>query len=153
MKSIVVWNKESQHIGQLPHGAKTTAGIPQPGGIVIFLPGVNLVDSEALATLRKNPGFDQLFTLKIPPSAAPEQAPEKVGKPHMELLADGLDDNAPLAKLKPKDLEKVIGETFNENLLKEWMMGEDMAKPVRKLIEQQLNKVNAGVQPRTSQPA
>lgn len=141
MKTVVINNREGMVVGQLPHKGKDMAGHQKAGGIVVLLPGTNLVDSESLAILRQNAAFELNFTTKIAASPAPEQNAERVGRPILEVVCENLDDDAPLAKLKPAMLQRIVGETFNEDLLKSWLHGEP-ERPLRKLLESQVAKVS-----------
>ncbi len=150
MKTVVLNNKDGMVIGQLPHGEKNSAGHRQPGGVVVLLPGANLVDSDQLATLRKNPGFEQYFNVTIQPSPAPEQSPERVGKKELEIICEGVDDQAPIVKLKDPGMAlKVIGETLTNEPLDVWLR-QEQRPAIREAIEKQRSKNNGITPPRAA---
>lgn len=142
MQTIVTNNKEALVIGQLPNLGKDTAGVPQLGESVSFIPGVNLVKSEVLATLRKNPSFELNFKTKIESSPAPEQNPEKVGK-FILVVGKEVEDKSPLVKLTEKACEGIITETFTSKMLRSWLDEEGRAE-VRAMIERQLRVLETG---------
>lgn len=159
MKTAVINNREALVQGQLQPIGKDSNGMAMLGGVVTLVPGLNLVDSEQLAALRKNPTFALNFTAKIQPSLAPEQSPEKVGRPILELVMspagpskDGkaaepkpleVENALPLAKLSEELCKLVIGETLVEGTLRQWAREE--ARPaVRYEIEQQIEKITKG---------
>lgn len=131
MKSAVINNREGLVQGQLQPRSRNLSGAPIPHRAVTFLPGVNLVPSEELEELRKNPTFELNFRTAIPHSPAPEQNPERVGKPVLELLEvkgkDGkrvplvVDDELPLAKLEPAAVKTLVDETVVTGFLREWL--------------------------------
>lgn len=132
MRTPVINNKEALVIGQLPASGK------EPGPIVVFLPGLNLVDSKQLAVLRNNKNFDAHFKTLIPPSLAPEQTPEKVGKPILELAGKELEDASPLAKLDKQACKLLISETLDAPMLDSWLMEETRADIARSINEQKV---------------
>lgn len=145
MQTVVINNKEALVIGQMPHSGKDKSGVPQLGGIVTLIPGVNLVDTKVLKTLRENPGFELLFKTKIESSQAPEQNPEKVGK--CILIASGeVEDSSPLAKLPPKACEAMIEETLSSDLLNKWLEDETRGD-VRRVLFGKIKKLEGSPAP------
>lgn len=151
MKIAVINNREGLVQGQMQPAGVDSAGRKIIGPVVTLLPGLNLVDKKQLEELRKNPGFELNFATKIAPSPAPEQNPEKVGKPILELLQaqgkDGKDapveveDALPLAKLSEKQAKLLISETLVEGTLKQWDR-EETRPAVRYEIAQQITKIS-----------
>lgn len=140
--TVVTNNKEALIIGQMPHLGADKAGVPQLGETVTFVPGINLIDSAKLATLRKNPAFEVMFNTLIPRSLAPEQNPEKVDKP-MLVAGNELPDKSPLGKLSPKACEAIVVDTLQIPLLKQWLDEEgDNAR--RAVLERQIKKLSEG---------
>src|SRR5690348_5746043 len=96
--TVVINNGSGMELVQLPHRGQDGHKRVILGDAVRFLPGVNLVDTEQLAILRKNPLFEAKFTNKIPRIAAPEQKQERVGRPFLT-LGKTLPSAHPLSKL------------------------------------------------------
>jgi hypothetical protein len=150
MKTAVINNREGLVQAQLPPTMFNKQGAPVLSEAVTFLPGANLVDSAKLDQLRKNSAFELNFNTKIPKSPAPEQNPEKVGLPILQVLEvehktkDGakmmpliVEDKAPLAKLAPEVAQKLIDEVLVESTLREWLREEtrpEMAHALNKRI-------------------
>jgi hypothetical protein len=156
MKTAIVNNREGLEIGQLPSTMKDASGRPLLAGIVTLLPGLNLIDSEAVNTLRKNPGFEAKFTTKIEPGMAPEHALERTGSPILELVhfdkkvdgkvvkvpVDNLDDELPLAKLTDEQCKILVEQVLVGETLRSW--GKAEARPsVRLIIEKQIEKIGS----------
>jgi hypothetical protein len=142
MRTVVVNNRESLVMGQMPHIKVNGGVLPQLGEIITLIPGVNLVDSAKLKTLRENKAFEANFRTRIAPSPAPEQSPEKVGKLILEvdksIGKDGeVPDETPLAKLTYVQCQAMIAETFNGDMLRQWEK-EEIRSDVRREINRQL---------------
>lgn len=152
MKTAVINNREALVQGQM-QPRKAFDGSLLIGDVLTLVPGLNLVDKEQLAELRKNPAFERNFTSKIPPSLALEQNPEKVGKPILMVMdtvgKDGksvqleLEDETPLAKLSPEVCKRLIDETLMPDTLRTWDKSETRPA-IRFLIEQQLEAIGSG---------
>ena len=130
------------------------------GDAVTFIPGLNLINTEILAALRKNEMFERNnFMVRIPASPAPEQNPEKVGKTPLEVMRvpapakDGkpvegkfmdleVEDTAPLAKLSPEVAKLVIDETLSAELLRQWT-AEEVRPGVRFEAQRKLELLTA----------
>lgn len=156
MKTAVINNREALVQGQMQpkdravgrDGQKT--GPLMLGKIVTLLPGVNFVDSADLEALRKNPAFEMQFSTKIPPSLAPEQNPEQVGKPILVVVEtkdkDGkrrpleVEDNQPLAKLTAEQCKLLISETHVESFLHQWT-NEETRPDIRFEIAKRLEEI------------
>lgn len=119
MQTVVINNRSCIIIGQLPHvreivrdaaGKEKPGKVALPGDTITFYPGVNLVDVEALKTLRKNPGFEANFATVIRASKAPEAQSELVraGKPFLVDLKKELPDERPWSKVDAREMEEVI---------------------------------------------
>lgn len=129
-KIIVINNREGLVQGQMQPTVFNKQGAPEVGKVLTLLPGANLVDEKELEALCKNPTFLANFKNQIQPSPAPEQNPEKVGKPILEFLTvkgkDGKDeelkveDEFPLNKLKPETAKRLIKETLVPSILAKW---------------------------------
>lgn len=153
-RTIVINNRESLVQGQLPHkqpGQRPDGAAPmlEVGGMIQLLPGVNLVDTKDLKTLReRNPTFAALFDTIIEASPAPEQNPEKVGRPILEIGNEGkeLPASSPLARLAPNQCKAILAETFNAALLRTWL-AEETRGDVRRDIDAQLGKVLGPTRP------
>ena len=139
MKTAVINNREALVQGQLPPPPQSkTAGVPLLGKVLTLLPGANLVDSKDLEKLNENEQWKKNFSTPIPRSPAPEQNPEKVGKPILELLTieqrtkEGtktmpfpqLDDEHPLAKLDAIAAKLLVDEMLVVGTLKDWVREE-----------------------------
>lgn len=150
-RTVVINNREGLVQGQLPHLGNDSSGRPQLGRVVTLLPGANLVSSEDLRVLRENPAFEMNFKMKIAQSLAPEQNPEKVGKPILEIAKsigkDGVvDGEFPLQKLSSKECSDLIGETYTSSALNRWLR--DEGRPdVRRDIQNQLDKLSGEAAP------
>lgn len=155
MKIAVINNREGLVQGQLQPTGKDSNGMAILGPLVTLLPGLNLVDKDKLEALRKNPTFELNFTQEIKPSPAPEQNPEKVGKPTLEVLCveqktkEGVlkkpievEDELPLAKLDEATIKRIVSETLVADTLRLWSR-QDARPAVRWEIEQQLQKIGA----------
>lgn len=158
MKTAVLNNREGLVIGQMPSTQQDRSGRPLLAGIVTLLPGLNLVDSDALKTLRENPGFEAQFSQRIEPGMAPEHVLERTGETILAIVhfekkdkdgkitrtpVDFLDDALPLAKLDEKQCEMLIKEVLVSEILRSW--GKSEARPaVRFMIETQIDKIGAG---------
>lgn len=140
--TVVTNNKEALIIGQMPHLGSDKAGVPQLGETITLVPGVNMVDSAKLATLRKNPSFNVMFETLIPRSPAPEQNPEKVDKPMLVCGAE-LPDRSPLAKLSAKACEAILADTLQVPLLRQWL-DEEGRSEIRIILERQIKKLSDG---------
>lgn len=123
MQTIVINNKEALVIGQLPSEMKDSRGVPLRGEIMVFIPGVNLVDTAKLKALRANKLFDAHFSTKIPRSAAPEQNPEKVGHPILK-VAKELNEKMSFKDIPAQDAIALIEETFTTAILDRWLADE-----------------------------
>lgn len=146
-KTIVVNNLEALVIGQLPH-SQTKNGDPlQIGETVTFVPGINVVDSDKLETLRKNLMFDLHFKTEIKGSAAPEHNREKLGKKILEVMKVGKDGKISegylLEKLDYETCKSIISETFTSDLLTAWQTMEGRSE-VRALLANQSQKLATG---------
>ncbi len=113
--TVVINNREGIEIVQFPHRGKDNHGRVMIGDQLVLLPGLNLVDTEQLAVLMKNELFAAKFTTKIPRSLAPEQNPERMGRP---VLVRGKDLPAylPLSKLTPQEAIDIVEEANEEQL-------------------------------------
>jgi hypothetical protein len=150
MKTAVINNREGLVQGQLQPISKNLSGAPIPYRAVTFLPGVNLIPTEELDELRKNKSFELNFTTAIQPTPAPEQNPERVGKPILEVLKvkgkDGkdvplvVDDNQPLAGLSMDAVKALVEETIVVGYLRKWL--EEEHRPDRAhLISQRIRQL------------
>lgn len=120
MQTVVVNNRSCIIIGQLPHHREVVkdpaTGKDKPGKVslngdaITFFPGVNLVDTKVLKTLRENPGFELNFVAVIRPSKAPEAQSELVraGRTFLVDLKKELPDERPWSKVDARELEEVI---------------------------------------------
>lgn len=143
--TIVNNNREALVIGQMPHLGHDTSGVPQLGQSITFLPGINLIDTIVIETLRKNPSFELNFTTKIQPSKAPEQNQAKVGE--FILVAQGeVPVKNPLAKLGPEETVALIEETFSLALLEDFLANEGRDS-VRATIQSQMRMIRGGDAP------
>lgn len=131
-KTIVVNNCARLIIGQLPHIRNTVKdrdGKERPGIItahgdsIAFHPGMNIVDSDALKTLRAN-GFEINFTEKIKGGRAPEIDQSAVGKVFLVVYKDGLPDDKPMAKLTEQEAAQLVDEVDDEKTLDAWLSNE-----------------------------
>jgi hypothetical protein len=149
MYTVLINNREGMVHAQLPHQFPTQKGAaPRVGRAVILMPGVNLVDSKTLATLMENHAFKALFETVIPPSLAPEQTPEKVGKPILQIDRSigkngEVEEKAPLQKLSTAQCEAMIRETFSVDLLKRWTK-EETRGDIRRLLVEQVERLETG---------
>lgn len=127
-------------------GAKETTIAPPLGPLVRLVPGMNLVDSDVVKELRKNPGFDAKFSTVIEASPAPEQNPECVGK---FMLVQGIevDEKAPLAKLTLAAAKAMIGETFVASMLQDWI-AEETRPIVRRALDSQIKQLSTPSAPK-----
>lgn len=148
MQTVVINNKEGMIVGQLPHTLPKEKGekgsnLPTIGEQVVFMPGANLVNSEVLKVLRANKTFELNFSSMIPPSEAPEQNPEKVGRPILVVVRE-VEDKSPLEKIKSaKECESIIKEMFLTDVLQRWL-DEEGRSEVRAIIEVQLRAIRTG---------
>ena len=146
MKKIVLNNREGLAMCQLPHTKSASVGL-DVGRVVQLAPGANLVPEADLEVLMRNQGFARQFETLIPRSPAPEQNPEKVGKPVLEMLqADGKDivvaDERPLAALRPDHARVLIKETLVPGMLTSWL--EEETRPeVAQALKAQLVAIDA----------
>jgi hypothetical protein len=138
MQTVVINNREGLVQGQLQPDpqlvAKMAKGSIPINRCVTLLPGANLVDTADLEALLKNPAFELNFKTLIPRSPAPEQNPEKVGKPILQFMdvesKDGkkvplqVDAKHPLKGLKPDVAAALIDETFVVSTLRGWLAEE-----------------------------
>lgn len=113
--TVVINNTERLEIAQLPHRGVDNHKRLLLGGVVTLLPGLNLVPTEELHVLRRNPLFEEKFTTAIPDSKAPEQRPERVGKPFL-VLGKELPAKAPLAALEVPEALSMVNEANEEQL-------------------------------------
>lgn len=93
------------------------ADCPSGGGeLMSLVPGVNLVNSDALKWCRKNKQFDGKFTTNIPRHVADEARSAREGQP---LLVQGKEVPAksPLAKLSSQEAIDIVKDTNTEELL------------------------------------
>lgn len=144
MQTIVINNKEALIIGQLPSQTKDNRGVAIPGNVVVFSPGVNLVDTEKLKELRKNKLFDEHFKTKIPRSAAPEQNPEKVGQVILK-VAKELNEKISFKDIPVQEAIEIVEETFLAAVLDGWLK-EDSRNDVRTAIMNQKELLAKGHQ-------
>lgn len=158
MKTVVINNRENMDIYQMQPVGKDLRGVPILGPLVVLLPGANLVDSTKVDALMGkvegtlgNPGFALKFEAKIPRTPAPEQNPEKSGRPYLEFLQvetkEGkkplvVDDKLPLRKLSPEIAAKLIAETLIPGTLKQWN-DEESRPEVRAEINKQMAEIGA----------
>lgn len=153
MHAVVINNREGLVQGQLqpdPRFAAVKGGVPL-NRCVTLLPGANLVPEDDLKSLLENKAFAANFTVTIPKSPAPEQNPEKVGKPILELLmVDGKDgkktplqveEKHPLAKLKDEIALKLIEETLVPSVLRGWL-NEDPRPGIRLELTKRLAELD-----------
>lgn len=150
MKTVVINNCRRLEICQLDPKGKDAMNNPIPGGIVTLVPGVNLVPSADHAASMKNPIWQNKFKTIIQRSMAPEQDPETVGKPMLEIPkwvgekgSGEVDDVKPLAKLSPENCQRLIDETWNGDLLKAWSK-EELRPDILRAIANQQEKIRTG---------
>ncbi len=150
MKTVVINNCSRLEICQLQPKQKDPMGVAIAGGILTLLPGVNLVPSVEFQESIKNPLWSQKFKTKIEQSKAPEQDPDTVGKPMLEVAkwlgekgSGEVDDKAPLAKLSPEQCQRLINETLTSDLLRSWKQ-EDLRPDILRAIDVQLDKIRTG---------
>lgn len=141
-KTIVINNRESLVIGQMPLIGKDATGAPIVGEAVIFVPGLNLVDTEKLKVLRSNKQFNMNFTTKIPKTPAPEQNQEKVGE-FILVAVKEVPEKAPLAKLPDAEAAQMIDETLSVPLLQGFLESEGRSE-LRALIQNKMTQINTG---------
>ena len=156
MQTVVINNREGLVQGQLQPDPKLvekmTKGSIPINRCVTLLPGANLVDSADLEALSKNPAFAKNFETLIPRSPAPEQNPEKVGKPILQLMEvegkDGkkvplqVDAKHPLKALKAEVAKALIDETFVASTLRAWL-AEEGRPEVRLVLTQRIAELDA----------
>jgi hypothetical protein len=138
--TVVINNREGLEVAQLPHRGTDSHKRIIFGEVVTLLPGLNLVPTETLNILRKNPVFELKFKSMIPDSRAPEQRPERVGKPILELgkeLPTG-SNVCPLSALPVNEALALVKEANEEQLqaFKETESREEVRKLVNKRIEE-----------------
>lgn len=146
MLTIVINNREGMEITRMPSTMKDHRGVPLLGDTVTFIPGVNLIDSETLKTLRENKLFDAKFSTKIPRSAGPDANPEKVGEKVL-VVAWQANDKAPgLKDIPDKKACELISETFSTKTLDHWL-SEEARPDVRVAIMNQQTALRTGQHP------
>jgi hypothetical protein len=142
--TVVINNREGLEVAQLPHRGHDNHKRIIFGEVVTFLPGLNLVPTETLNILRQNPAFEAKFKNKIPNSRAPEQRPERVGKPILELGKELPDDDRPLSALSVPEALALVSEA-NEEQLASFKKGENREE-VRDLVNARIEELNAASQ-------
>jgi len=167
MQTVVINNREGLVQGQLQPDPKLvekmTKGSIPINRCVTLLPGANLVEAADLEALSKNPAFAKNFETLIPRSPAPEQNPEKVGKPILQLMAaDGtlidptkpaakdakpaavlqVEEKYPLKALKAEVAKALIDETFVVSTLRAWL-GSEGRPEVRLVLTQRIAELDA----------
>jgi len=167
MQTVVINNREGLVQGQLQPDpelvAKMTKGSIPINRCVTLLPGANLVEAADLEALGRNPAFAKRFETKIQRSPAPEQNPEKVGLPELQLMGvDGklidqtqpvpkdakpvaplqVDKDHPLKALKAEVAKALIDETFVVSTLRAWL-GSEGRPEVRLVLTQRIAELDA----------
>lgn len=145
MQNVIINNRESLVSIQCQPEMHGKNGAPVPGRIIHLVPGANLINADDYAKLReKNSHFTLQFNEKIPRSPAPEQNPEKVGLPYLQIMEtdkDGkkvpivVEDKSPLAKLRGDLVQRIVDEVLAVSLLRAWL-----AEEVRPDIALALNR-------------
>lgn len=141
-KILVLNNRESLIIGQLPH-TKDAGGVPMAGRIVQIIPGINLVDKGDFEHLRANKAFAQLFTAVIGQSKAPEYNSERIGACIL-VAGEELPDAKPFAKVPAQRCAEIARECFSVPFLEEWLANEARDE-VRLNLQRQLTILRKGV--------
>lgn len=141
-KTIVINRREAMIIGQLPHTGTDMAGRIILGPVVTFLPGVNVVDTAKLKTLRENKAFDARFSTKIVKTEGPDQ-PQHIGSFELVAGAEVQNEAGALKKMEPKEAAAVIEETFDARLLDKWLKDEGRDS-VRAAIHEQKQLISTG---------
>jgi hypothetical protein len=139
MVVVVINNRDGMEIVSMPHRGKDMHNRVMPGEEVIFMPGLNLVDAGKLSVLMKNPAFAAKFTDIIPHSLAPEQNPERVGKPILEKRGE-LPASRPLAKLPAEEAKALILEANEEQLPQ--FLKDEARDDVRLFIHERIRALN-----------
>lgn len=150
MKTVVINNCMRLEHCQLQPKGQDALGNKIAGGLLTLLPGVNLVASTEFQETMKNPLWAVKFKTKIERSMAPEQDPETVGKPMLEIAkwlgekgSGEVEDKAPLAKLSPEQCQRLINETLTSDLLRGWKK-EELRPDILRAIDIQLEKIRTG---------
>lgn len=112
--TVVINNREGLEIIQMPYRGKDAHGRLMPGGEVILIPGLNLVDTDKVNVLMKNELFAAKFTT-ILPMLKGEEKHERAGQP---ILVKGpeLPTKRPLSSLGDSDAVALVGEANEEQL-------------------------------------
>jgi hypothetical protein len=108
-------NCQGPHYIQLPH---TVAGGRGVGPIVVLHPGLNLVPAETFAEIKKNPGFAQLFDLKIKPSKCETADFRKFNRPMLEARGE---IKQPVTELPIAVAKEIVELTENTDSLVQWL--------------------------------
>lgn len=149
MRAQVINNSQGPIYAQMPARGKDTAGHIEPGSCINIIPGLNLIDTEVLATLRKNSTFENFFKTAIAPSKAPEANPASFGKPILQIGGKEVPDENPLSKLAEQACKAMIGEMQSTDVLQDWLKGEGRAD-VRRDIENRLIALSDQIQKKSS---
>lgn len=126
---------------QLALPAKSGKGGMMPGGTIDLRPGINFPDTKMWEEAKKNELAAKLLTEKIQSSAAPEQTPERVGKPILEEGAPVSKDN-PLASMKEGDAVALVDEMFDAVMMKRFLNQETRAS-VAAALKGQIAKIES----------
>lgn len=150
MHTVVINNCRRLEICQLPSKSKDAMKNGIPGGTIMLLPGVNLVPSADHADAMKNEIWKAKFTTTIQRSLAPEQDPETVGRPMLEIpkwIGDKgggeVEESKPLAKLSPETCQRLVNETWNSDLLKAWAK-QELRPDILRAIGDQIERLRTG---------
>jgi hypothetical protein len=138
-KVLVINNEERLNTMHVP-SKQVIAG--EPGDLLVLMPGVNIVDAEAIKACRANPKFDLFFKTKIPRHVAKEAVSERVGQP---ILVEGprVPAHAPLSVLTDEEAEMYVEEASTVELLNVFRIGEGR-QTVRAKIDDRIRHLETG---------
>jgi len=144
----VLNNRESLIQIQLP-GKPGKQGLTA-GPRVDLIPGMNFVDTDYWTKAKENAVCASMLTETIQPSRAPEQNPERVGKP---ILVEGkpISRDNPLGACEEADAVKMVGELFDVPAMKRFLLQEDRPEVVMAL-KGQIAKIETAKGAQTKKP-
>lgn len=147
MRAQVLNNCQGPHY--LQHNSQD--GGKTLGSLVVLHPGMNLIDTKELATLRKNPGVEMLFTTKIKPTKAPEANVAKFHLPMLQVVGKELKDGLnPFDGLSLDESKAIISATENTDALDEWLRPQKSGSELAKAISERLKEITSGIDPQAA---
>jgi hypothetical protein len=116
--------------------------LPGTNEMLRIMPGLNLMPSDTLRELRKNPSFETKFSTKIVASRAQEAADLRVGSPMLEQGKE-VPERAPFSKLPDPEARELVSRLNDEELLERILQHEGRSE-IRAALEERKKFLKTG---------